>query len=75
MTYHDILLWMTTLTVVIVFVVWLGIELQQASHAVGLLSHGRLKRSAISKDDIVGLLHSAENYNVPAVKAAIQTSR
>ena len=75
MTYYDILLWMLMVTIVLVFMVWLGLELHYASLAPVSYSH-RLRRRALTNDDIGRRLFFSKNssWSSGAVGTALLAS-
>jgi hypothetical protein len=78
MTYYDLVMWMLMAVAVVVFMVWLGLELHNASqdHAVTNIAYARRRRSVASKDDIENRLLFSRNSSFGAafLRAAIPTS-
>ena len=78
MTYYDLVMWMLMAVAVVVFMVWLGLELHNASqdHAVTNIAYARRRRSVASKDDIENRLLFSRNSSFGAafLRVAIPTS-
>jgi hypothetical protein len=78
MTYYDLVSWMLMAVAVVVFMVWLGLELRSASqdHAVPNIAYARRRRSVARKDDIDNRLLFSRNsgFGAAFLRAAIPTS-
>jgi hypothetical protein len=78
MTYYDLVLWMLMAVAVVVFMVWLGLELHNASqdHSVNNIAFARRRRSVASKDDIESrpLFSKNSSFSAAFLRAAIPTS-